>query len=113
MMRRVKALQPDLIADVTFYAAEVGGKTVPIFSGYGCPCMVSQVEPLQGWDARLVFDDDPIFPGQRRRVGLTFLTREGARSIGEARHFFLWEGRFVGEADVCEGEADLPSPSKN
>jgi hypothetical protein len=46
-------------------------------------------------------------------VGLTFLTREGARSIGEAHHFFLWEGRFVGEADVCEGEADLPSPSKN
>jgi hypothetical protein len=109
----VKVPKPDLIADVKLYAADAGGKTVPIFSGYGCPCMVSQAEPLQGWDARLVFDDEPIFPGQQRRVGFAFCTGEGARLISEARHFFLWEGRFVGEADVYEGQVEPSSPSEN
>lgn len=110
---RVRQPQPDLIADVTFYASEAGGKTVPVVSGYGCPCMVSQAEPLQGWDARLVFGDEPILPGEQRRVGFAFLTREGARTIAEAGHFFLWEGRFVGEANVYESEAGLSSSPEN
>jgi len=99
-------LKADLIADVTFYATEAGGKTAPVFSGYGCPCLVSKAEPLQGWDARLVFDGEPILPGQKRRVGFAFLSREGARTMSEARHFFLWEGRFVGEAVVCDDDVD-------
>jgi len=103
----------NLTADVTFYAREAGGKTVPVVSGYGCPCMVSQAMPLQGWDARLVFGGDPILSGERRRVGFAFLTPEGARAIAEARQFFLWEGRFIGEASVCESELDLSSLPEN
>ena len=94
--------QPDLIADVTLYPSDAGGKNFPIVSGYGCPCVISPVQPVQGWDARVFFDGDPILPGQQRRVGLVFLSDEGARSIAEARHFFLWEGRFIGEASVVE-----------
>lgn len=97
----MKAPEPDLIADVTFYTAEAGGKTAPVASGYGCPCKVSKTGPMPGWDARLIFDGPPIVPGQKRRVGFAFLTREGAQTIASAHHFFLWDGRFVGEATVC------------
>ncbi len=39
-------------------------------------------------------------PGTERRVGFVFLTEEGAETIKRAGHFFLWEGRFIGEATV-------------
>nr|WP_295889878.1 Imm27 family immunity protein [uncultured Devosia sp.] len=92
----------DLIAEVRFYSSEVSGKTQPVFSGYGCPCMVSTAKPWTGWDARLVFEGGPIHPGQKRGVGFAFLTQEGAQTISKARHFFLWEGRVVGEASKEE-----------
>lgn len=77
----MRVLEPDLIADVTFYPTEAGGKMAPVFHGFGCPCMVSKVKPWSGWDARLVFEGEPISPGRQRRVGFTFLTPEGAQAI--------------------------------
>lgn len=104
----MRVLEPDLMADVTLYPTEAGGKTLPVFSGYSCPCMVSKAEPWSGWDARLVFQGEPIRPGQQRRVGLAFLTPDGAQAVGEARHFFLWDGGVVGEATVCDAGAGAP-----
>lgn len=102
-------LKIDLIAEVTLYPSEACGKTQPVFSGYGCPCTVSKAEPWSGWDARLVFQGEPIRPGQTRRVGFAFLTQEGAQTIGKAGHFFLREGRLVvGEATVCEATDGAP-----
>jgi len=93
-------IEADLFADIVLYATDTGGKTTPARPGFRCSCMVSKVQPLQGWDARLLLEQ-PLFPGQRRRVEFCFLSREGALAIRTARHFFLWEGRFVGEAVVC------------
>lgn len=98
----------DLIAEVTLYRSQVGGKTQPVFSGYSCPCMVSKVVPWSGWDARLVFQGGPIHPGEKRRVSFAFLTDEGAQAIAKARHFFLWDGSVVGEARVCEADEGAP-----
>lgn len=95
----------DLIAEVTFYPSEVSGKTQPVFSGYGCPCIVSKAKPWSGWDARLVFEGVPIHPGQKRRVGFAFLTQEGAQTISKARQFFLCEGGVVGEATVWNADS--------
>jgi hypothetical protein len=40
-------------------------------------------------------------PGEQRRVGFFFLSGEEAAVImREAGTFYLWEGRFVGEAKV-------------
>lgn len=100
----MRVLKPDLIADIWLYPTEAGGKRQPVFSGFGCPCMVSKARPWSGWDARLVFEGELIHPGQKRRVGFAFLTQEGAQTIREARRFFLWEGRVVGEATVWEAE---------
>jgi hypothetical protein len=47
------------------------------------------------------FDGEPILPGQTREVGFVFLTHEGAQTIRNARHFFLWEMHIIGEATVC------------
>ena len=44
--------------------------------------------------------DEPFEPGPERRVGFVFLTDEGASTMKRAGRFFLWDGRFVGEASV-------------
>ena len=66
--------------------------------------MVSKAPPLQGFDARLVWDGGPLHPGQERRVGFAFLYPETEDILREAGHFFLWEGRFIGEATVADNE---------
>jgi hypothetical protein len=43
---------------------------------------------------------EPFQPGTERRVGFVFLTEEGAETMKQAGRFFLWEGRFIGEASV-------------
>lgn len=68
--------------------------------GYGCPCFVSNDGKGVGWDVRLQLGDLPFAPGTSRRVGLVFLTPEGARAIAQAGRFYLWEGKFIGEATV-------------
>ena len=64
---RLKELAPHLVADVVLYSAEAGGRRGPALPGYGCPCMVSKAAPLQGFDAKLLLGDEPLFPG--RSVG--------------------------------------------
>lgn len=96
----LKGRQPDLVADIMLYAIEEGGRRVPVPPGYGCVCVVSKNIPLQGYDVLLQLEDDALCPGQQRRLGLVFLTPEGARAVRNAAKFFLWEGRFIGEGSV-------------
>ncbi len=44
--------------------------------------------------------DEPFEPGTERRVGFVFLSDEGAETMKRAGRFYLWDGRFVGEASV-------------
>jgi hypothetical protein len=46
--------------------------------------------------------DEPFEPGTRRRVGFRFLTPEGLLEIKQAGRFYLWGGRFIGEATVVD-----------
>ncbi|WP_245968691.1 hypothetical protein [Hephaestia caeni] len=63
--------------------------------------MVSDAEPLQGWDALLLLRDQPLRPGEERRLGFVFLSgQEAADTFKTAGQFYLWEGRFIGEATV-------------
>jgi hypothetical protein len=75
------------------------------FTGWGCPCMVSKMTPLVGYDAWPLLGDEPLKPGEKRRLGFFFGSEDGAANIMRARHFFLWEGKFIGEATVVEGAA--------
>jgi hypothetical protein len=91
---------PDLIADVKLYPAVEDGRRSAALLGYGCPCFTAKDTAVGGWDARLQLGDQPFEPGSQRRVGFVFLVPEGAEAMRRAGRFFLWEGRFVGEASV-------------
>ena len=92
---------PELVADVRMYETSEGGRAGPAPPGWGCPVMTSNLEPLQGWDALPLLRDQPLYPGESRRLGFVFLTPEEALStINEAGRFYLWEGRYIGEATV-------------
>lgn len=96
----LRAMSPQLIADVTLYPTAEGGKTLAAQPGWGCPCAVSKSSPLICWDAWPLLEE-PLAPGDRRRVGFVFLSGEEAADIlRKAGRFYLWEGRFIGEAVV-------------
>lgn len=103
MSTRAEALRtmaPQLIADLTLYPTSEAGKKLTIQLGYGCPCLVSKAEPLVGYDGWPLLEE-PLPPGSSRRVGFVFLSgQEAADIFRNAGKFYLWEGRFIGEAVV-------------
>lgn len=96
-----RTAEPELVADVTLYSTDDGGRRGPINPGYGCPVMISKREPLEGWDALLLLRDEPLQPGETRRLGFVFLSgQEAVAQLKAAGRFFLWEGKFIGEAVI-------------
>jgi hypothetical protein len=92
---------PQIVADVRMYETADGGRATPAAPGWGCSVMVSDVEPLSGFDALPLLRDQALEPGECRRLGFVFLSsEESVAAIEEAGCFYLWEGRFVGEATV-------------
>ncbi len=51
-----------------------------------------------------------MYSGQRRRIGFAFLYPESATTVRSAGRFFLWAGRFIGEATVVTGVLSLKLP---
>lgn len=97
----LRSAKPHLVADVRMYPTEEGGRKGPAFLGWGCPCMISQMEPLVGRDALLLLDEEPLLPGDRKHLGFYFLSGDEAADImRRAGRFYLWEGGFIGEAVV-------------
>jgi hypothetical protein len=93
-------MTPDLVADVYLYSTDRGGKNLPIGDRYRCPCFVSQDTNQGGWDCMIV-TGAPLAPGERGRLGFVFLSGDTAvKALAEAGKFYLWDGRFVGEATV-------------
>jgi hypothetical protein len=97
-------MQPHLIADVTLYETAAGGRIQAALPGWGCPCVVPDQDMTYPdvWDALFQLGDEPLRPGEKRRVGLVFLTPEGAEKMRRAGRFLLWEGRIIGEARVVQ-----------
>lgn len=96
----LRSKSPQLIVDLRLYPPEQGGRATTAYPGWGCPCMVSKMQPLVGYDAWPLLGDETLLPSAERRVGLWFAYPEGAETMKEAGHFYLWEGRFIGEATV-------------
>jgi hypothetical protein len=93
-------MKPQLIADVTLYPTAEGGKMLAVQLGWGCPCAISKAPPLVGYDGWPLLEQ-PLAPGDYRRVGFVFLSGEEAANVfRRAGTFYLWEGRFIGEAVV-------------
>ncbi len=102
---RAEALRlksPELVADVYLYPTADGGKKLTVQPGWGCPCSCSKSTDEGLYDAWPLLDA-PLAPGERRRLGFVFLSgEEAAVSLRRAGTFYLWEGRFIGEATVVK-----------
>lgn len=99
----LRSAKPDLMADLTLYPSELGGRKHPAFLGLMWPC-TAEPNPKPGFEA---FDgcpllaDGPLRPGEMRRVGFVFLSgRRAADHFRKSGVFYLWEGRSIGEARV-------------
>jgi len=97
----LRNMPPQLIAVLTLYPTSAGGRESPAQPGWGCPCFASKSHEVDGYDGWPLLEDTPLTPGGRRRVGFVFLSgKTAADALSAAGTFYLWEGRFVGEATV-------------
>jgi hypothetical protein len=98
-------MQAHLIADVTLYRTEDGGRRGPTpAEWFGCLCRLTK-DSTPAWDCRLILEGRRLAPGETRRVGICFLSGECAAQIfRHAGKFFLWDMRIVGEAIVVPAE---------
>jgi hypothetical protein len=95
-------MTPELIADVYLYPTDQDGKKLPIGDRFRCPCSVSKDTNRVSWDCMIV-KGAPLAPGERGQLGFVFLSGDRAvKALTEAGKFYLWEGRFVGEATVVQ-----------
>jgi hypothetical protein len=95
---RLEQMSPELLIDLTLYETQAGGRRGPILPGYSCPCMASREKPWVGHDAFPLLGQEPMYPGQRRRLGLVFISPDGLTALRDSEKFFLWEGKIIGEA---------------
>jgi len=108
----MRELTPAFVADLVLYASEDGGRKQPAYLGFCCPCFLQKIElkaGLEGWktnptayDACPLLGDKPMQPGETRRVGFVTLSPESADVLASSGRFYLWDGRFIGEARVVE-----------
>jgi len=93
--------EPQLVATVALYPTADGGRREPMMPGFLFPVTLGDTTPLQVWDALPLLRDDPFAPGETRRIGFVFLAgEEAATELRHAGKFYLWDGRFIGEAIV-------------
>ena len=99
---QLRVAKPELIADLILYPAVPGGRQSPIRLGWGCPCSTQPARLIDGWDGWPLLGDQEMNPGESRKgVGFVFLSgQEAADVMRAAGKFYLWEGRFIGEATV-------------
>jgi hypothetical protein len=99
---QLKAMPPQLIADVTLYPTAIGGRNFAVQPGWGCPCCLSKALPIVGYDGWPLLGDAPLAPGESRRLGWVFISgEETVALLRKSKVFFLWEGEFIGEAKVA------------
>ncbi len=98
-----RTAEPQLTADLTLYATADGGRRDALRPGLLLPCMIEQREPLEAWDCLPLLRDEPLHPGDTKRLGFVFMSGEkAAQALRAAGKFYLWDGRFIGEAVVVE-----------
>ena len=94
---------PQLVADIWLYPTAEGGRNLIAQPGWGCPCFCSKSPDSTCYDGWPILRE-PLAPGDRRRVGFVFLGEEEAvPAFLRAGIFYLWDGRFIGEAKLVTG----------
>ena len=94
-------IQPDIVAKITFYHSDEGGRKEPTRNDFfGCPLKIHR----HYYDCRLLlFEHGAIYPGQTVIVPIKFLDSPTVLKIlhvGDA--FELWDRRVFAEGEVVE-----------
>lgn len=100
----IAAKTPDLRVRLTFYDKDKDGPKLRKSTGWGCPCFIhlNQMDP-PGFDGWPQFGDTDMGAGETRDVGIVFLSgKRAADFFLQSGKFYLWEGRFIGEAVIIE-----------
>ncbi len=99
LRERLALRSPDLTVDLYLYPTEAGGRKGPIGLGWGCPCSKDS-SFKEGWDGYPLLQSE-MMPGERRRLGFVLLSGADALlALGSCERLYLWEGRFIGEAEI-------------
>jgi hypothetical protein len=96
-------MKPELTAKLYLHETGAGGRQSPIIPGdpiFRCPAYTQKDTSPGGWTCFIDIEEKPMAPGETRIVGASFLVREGLELVLGAGNFYLWEGRFTGEAIV-------------
>jgi hypothetical protein len=66
-----------------------------------------QTDLVEAWDGYPLLGDQEMKPGDTRKaVGFVFLSgKEAADKMRAAGKFYLWDGRFIGEAVLASDQA--------
>ena len=101
LVERIRANDPELVTDVVMYPTSEGGKRCNASSGWHCLCMLSNMPPWEGHSGWPLLGATLLEPGAAWRLGFVFQDGDPAAEVfRKAGHFFLWDGRVVGEAFV-------------
>jgi len=92
-----------LVVDLYLYPTAEGGRRSSIGLGFGCPCFASKELTDEAWDGFPKLTENGLQPGQRQRVEMVFMSGpRAAAALSKHGRFYLWDGRFIGEAEVVE-----------
>jgi barstar (barnase inhibitor) len=106
-----KEIPPNLVADVTLYSADKGGRSGPVRGDrFGCPAKFHEKD-FTGWDCLILLQGKQLAPGEIGRFGIVFASPVVAPVFRWIDKFYLCEGpRAIGEAsavgDMLEIELD-------
>ena len=93
-------MQPDIIARITMFAPNAGGKSSAIPAvRYGCPLFING----QGFDCRLLLDqvEHELVPGATTEVPIKFLYFDLVRNLlMPGVRFTLWEIKHFAEGEI-------------
>ena len=101
---------PQLRIELFLYPEEASARSLPILPGYSCPCYAVK-EPLESRRARTPASDGaPILVdglmqlGETREVDFIFplAGKDAVPLVEKSTKFYLWEGGYIGEADVLK-----------
>jgi hypothetical protein len=95
---------PQLRVMLTLYPAEKSSRSQAIVPGWMCPCVVNKTEVPEASDGAPILKDGPMQLGEMREVDFLFplAGKDVIPLAAGSPKFYLWEGGYIGEAQVLE-----------
>ena len=96
-------MEPQLVADFRLYPADNGLHPPVLPDRIRGDWFPERDIKVGGWMSMLLLGGKPMDFGETRRIGIVFLSPDKAIPILKAAGtFYLWRGRFIGEATAVE-----------